>query len=97
MAEREKPGEKTYWLDDRKNVERIWYVLIGTCVLSVIFDLFYHKHVEFSFEDLIPGMYGWYGLVCCIVLVAGARILRAIVRRDESYYDAAAPNEVGDD
>lgn len=95
MAEQKKPGEKTYWLDDKKNVDKIWYGLIGICALTVISDLFYHKHVEFPIEDFIPGMYGWYGLGGCIFLVLSAKILRKIVGRDEDYYDAADDDEVG--
>ena len=92
MADQRKSGEKRYWLDDRKNVDKIWYALIGICALTVISDLFYHKHVEYAVEDLIPGMYGWYGLGGCIFLVLSAKLLRKFVGRDEDYYD-----EVEDD
>ena len=97
MSNHKKPGEKTYWLDDRKNVDKIWYTLIGICALTVICDFFYHKHVEYAVEDLIPGMYGWYGLGGCIFLVLSAKILRKIVMRDETYYDGTKVNEARDD
>ena len=97
MAEQQKSGEKTYWLDDRKNVDKIWYALIGICVFTVICDFFYHKHVEFAVEDIMPGMYGWYGLGGCLFLVLSAKILRQFVARDEDYYDAEDLNEVRDD
>lgn len=97
MAEDRKPGEKTYWLDKKKNVDKIWYALIGICALTVISDLFYHKHVAYPVEDIIPGMYGWYGLVGCVFLVLSAKILRKIVMRDEDYYDDKEPNEARDD
>lgn len=97
MAEDRKPGEKTYWLDDRKNVDKIWYALIGICALTVIADFFYHKHVEYAVEDFIPGMYGWYGLGGCVFLVLSAKILRKIVMRREDYYDHDEPGEARDD
>ena len=97
MANKTKPGEKTYWLDDKKNVDKIWYGLIGICALTVICDLFYHKHVAFAVEDIIPGMYGLYGLGGCIFLVLSAKILRQIVMRDENYYDDEDRDEVGHD
>ena len=93
MADQQKPGEKTYWLDDKKNVDKIWYGLIGICALTVICDLFYHKHVEYAVEDFIPGMYGWYGLGGCIFLVLSAKILRKIVGRGEDYYDEEEQDE----
>ena len=87
MADRKKPGEKTYWLDDKKNVDKVWYTLIGICAFSIVCDFFYHKHVEYAVEDLIPGMYGWYGFIGCVFLVLSAKLLRKIVMRDENYYD----------
>ena len=89
MADERKPGEKSYWLDDKKNVDKVWYALIGVCALTVISDFFYHKHVEYAVEDLIPGMYGWYGLGGCVFLVLSAKILRKIVMRREDYYEEA--------
>lgn len=97
MTEDRKPGEKTYWLDDKKNVDKIWYALIGICALTVIADLFYHKHVKYAVEDFIPGMYGWYALIGCVFLVLSAKILRKVVMRDEAYYDKEEANEVRDD
>lgn len=89
MAKQKTPAKKTYWLEDKKNVDKIWYALIGLCAISVIIDFFYHKHVKYTVEDLIPGMYGWFGLASCVALVMGAKILRMIVNRREDYYDEA--------
>ncbi len=89
MADQQKPEEKTYWLDQNKNVDKIWYALIGICALTIISDFFYQKHVVYAVEDMIPGMYGWYGLGGCIFLVLSAKILRKFVARDEEYYDEA--------
>ena len=93
MADHQEPtrnvGEKKYWLDDKKNVDKIWYALLGICAATVIADFFYHKHVEYAVEDFIPGMYGWYGLGGCIFLVLSAKILRKLTIRDEDYYDEA--------
>jgi len=49
--------------------------------------LFYHKHVEYSIEDIIPGMYGWYGFIGAVFLVLAAKILRKILMRSENYYN----------
>lgn len=89
MADEPTPGEKRYWLDDRRNVDKIWYALIAICAITVICDFFYHKHVEYAVEDLIPGMYGWYGFVGCVFLVLTAKLLRRILMRPENYYDGS--------
>jgi hypothetical protein len=54
-------------------------------------DFLYHKHIKFGVES-IPGMYGWFGLGACLILILGAKILQMIVSRKEDYYD-----EAGDD
>jgi uncharacterized membrane protein len=92
MVEREQPKDKSSWLDQPGNTNKIWYGIIALCVVTALSDLLYHKHVKYDVEDLVPGMYGWYGLASCAVLVLGAKILQIIVRRREDYYD-----EAGDD
>ena len=83
---------KSYWLDNKKNVDKIWYSLIGICLISVLVDFFYHKHVTHPVEDLIVGMYGWYSFIVCVFLVLSAKLLRKILMRSENYY-----NETNDD
>ena len=78
---------KNYWLDNKKNVDKIWYSLVGICVISVLADFFYHKHVSHPVEDLIVGMHGWYSFIVCVFLVLCAKLLRKILMRSEDYYD----------
>ena len=87
MAVTEPSKEKRYWLDDKKNVNKVWYSLIIICAITVICDFFYHKHVEFAVEDIIPGMYGWYGFLGCVFLVLAAKGLRKLLMRSETYYE----------
>ena len=79
-------GEKKYWLDDLRNVRKIYWGLWIVCFLLVTADLFYEKHIEFSIESF-PGFFGFYGFVSCVVLVLAAKQLRKIVGRGEDYYD----------
>ena len=88
MADQKKPPEKSHWIDDKANIDKIWYALIGLCVISVLADFLYHKHVKFNAES-IPGMYGWFGLGACVILIFLSKILQSIVRRKEDYYDGA--------
>ena len=87
MAVTEPSKEKRYWLDDKKNVNKVWYSLIIICAITVICDFFYHKHVEFAVEDIIPGMYGWYGFLGCVFLVLAAKGLRRLLMRSETFYE----------
>ena len=77
-----------YWKTaDKKNVNKVWYSLIIICAITVICDFFYHKHVEFAVEDIIPGMYGWYGFLGCVFLVLAAKGLRKLLMRSETFYE----------
>ena len=77
------PTEKKYWLDDRRNVDRVHWVLVGICVLTVVADFFYEKHVHYSFEQF----YWAIGFVSYVGLILVAKQLRKILKRDESFYD----------
>ena len=80
------PDEKTYWLDSRKNVAKVFWGVVAVCVLLFTADAFYHKHVELQAESHF-GFYGIYGFVACVALVLAAKELRKILMRDEDYYD----------
>ena len=79
-------GEKKYWLDDLRNVRKIYGGLWIVCILLVTTDLLYEKHIEFLIERVV-GFFGFYGFVACVLLVLAAKQLRKIVGRGEDYYD----------
>ena len=79
-------NEKKYWLDESRNVDKVFWGLCLLCLLLVFPDFFYHRHVEFSWEGW-TGFYGLYGFVSCFGLVLLAKQLRKIVKRPEDYYD----------
>jgi hypothetical protein len=79
--------KKNYWLDERKNVNKIIYGLYIVCGVVALIDLFpYKHHLHFSFENW-PGFFSLYGFIACVSLVLAAKQLRKVVMRDEDYYD----------
>jgi uncharacterized membrane protein len=78
--------EKKYWLDDPRNVDKIFWSLVGVCSFLTVADLFYHKHGHFFWEEWI-GFYGFYGFIACVGLVLLAKQMRKLFKRDEDYYD----------
>jgi hypothetical protein len=78
--------DRRYWLDEKRNVDKVVYALYAVCALLVVADFFYEKHVHLGFERWI-GFYGWYGFVACVLLVLAAKGLRVLLKRDEDYYD----------
>jgi hypothetical protein len=78
--------DRKYWLDDMRNVDKIYYGLWVVCAIVVLADLFYEKYTYFSWENWI-GFHGWYGFVACVGLVIAAKQMRRLLKRSEDYYD----------
>ncbi len=78
-------GEE-HWLDRPGSVALLVKLLVGLAVLTVLADLFYHKHGEYGFQEWI-GFDAVYGFVSCVVLVLVARGLRRLLLRREDYYE----------
>lgn len=50
-------------------------------------DLFLHKQTYFHAHEAWPGFYALLGFLAVVVSAASARLLGALVRRGEDYYD----------
>ena len=81
-------GQKLLFLDNKKNVERIVYGLYGLCALLFLLDFLYKKKTYVAIENF-PGFYALYGFFMCAGLVIGAKLMRRVLQRDESYYAPA--------
>lgn len=77
---------RLYWLDSKKNVDKVFYGLCVLCALSAATDMLIHRHVIFEIETVFA-FYGVYGFVACVGLVVAAKELRKLLKREEDYYD----------
>lgn len=82
----ENTGEKKYWLDDMRNVDKVFWGVVAICALLVLSDFFYHRHGDLSFDSSFA-FYAWFGFVACVGLVLAAKEMRKLLMRDESFYD----------
>jgi hypothetical protein len=74
------------WLDDSRNVTRLYR---GLCILAAALfalDWVVHRHEELEMAST-PGFYALYGFFACVLLVLAAKGLRRIVKRPEDYYE----------
>ncbi len=81
-----KPTRRKYWLDEPRNVSRVFHALVTVCALLFAADLFYTKHAETAVGAWL-GFDGIFGFTACVFLVLAAKQLRRLVKRDERYYD----------
>ena len=82
----EQNSEKQYWLDDLRNVQKIFWVLVIVCAALFLADALYEKHVVYEFENWF-GFFGLFGFFGSFALVLIARELRKFLMRKEDYYD----------
>lgn len=80
------PDEKKYWLDEPKNVTKIFYGLIAVCIAVFFADFLYEKHPHFFFEYWF-GFYAVFGFLAYAGIVLSAKQLRKLIKREEDYYD----------
>ena len=78
-------GQWFLWADNPNAVQRLITGLAGLCVLLFVADLFIHRHTEAPGEGL-PGYYAIVGFIAFTLIVLGAKQLRVLIRRDESFY-----------
>ena len=77
--------EAARWLDHRKNVDKIYWGIVGVCAVLMVIEPFYHKHAYLGFEDSF-GFYGWFGFVASMGLFLLARQIRVLLARPEDFY-----------
>ncbi len=78
--------ERTHLFDRPENVARLLKGFYAICILLVLADFVFHRHIGFDWEK-IPAFYAIYGFVACVLLVLIAKKMRNVVMRKEDYYD----------
>ena len=79
-------SEKTHFFDKPANIKWMMRIFYSICVLLVVADFIFHRHIGLQWEEL-PAFYAIYGFVACVVLVIIAKEMRKLVMRKEDYYD----------
>lgn len=73
------------WVDTSTGLNRLIIGLVVLCIFLFAMDFVWHRHVKVPGE----GFYGFHaiaGFVSFTVIVLGAKALRLLIRRDETYY-----------
>jgi hypothetical protein len=82
MADQKKEFD---WFDHPSSRKLLWWVLWIICGLTLVAELFLHRHAYFS----IDGWFGFYtalGFVGCALMILTAKGLGLLLKRKENYY-----------
>jgi hypothetical protein len=78
---------KTYWLDRKENVTKLYLGMWVVGIVLLVVDLVVHRHEDVWFAGWF-GFYAVYGFLACVALVLTAKALRRVLMRDEDYYES---------
>lgn len=74
-----------HWLDDPRNVRKLWRGFLAMLALTVAAGLFVDLHPHFDFERWF-GFSAVYGFATCLLMIVGAKVLGVVLKRPDDYY-----------
>ncbi len=81
-----------HWLARESSIRLLWRAFIVVLALTVLAEFFVEQTPHFAVEAL-PGFGAWYGFLACAAMILFAKMLGAIFKRRDDYYE----REHGDD
>lgn len=76
-----------HWLARPSTIRLLWVFFIVILAITVGLDFVIDHHPLFGLGGTF-GFGAWFGFASCIVLVAVAKALGAVLKRPDSYYDS---------
>jgi len=76
---------RAHWLDNPRNVRRLWRGFLVILALTVIAGFFVDLHPHFAIERWF-GFNAAYGFVTCLLMIVGAKALGILLKRSDRYY-----------
>jgi hypothetical protein len=74
-----------HWLVRASTIRLLWMVFIAILAVTVLLDLVVEHHPHFWPEGTF-GFGAWFGFASCVVLIAFAKGLGALLKRPDTYY-----------
>ncbi len=79
---------RSHWLDEPRNVRRLWRGYLAVLAVVVVAELAVALHPHFR-VDAIFGFHAAYGFLACAAMILVARALGWVLKRRDTYYDGA--------
>jgi hypothetical protein len=74
-----------HWLDEPRNVKRLWRGFLVVLALTVLAQVVVHLHPHFEVESVF-GFYAWFGFLACAAMIVVAKLLALLLKRSDTYY-----------
>lgn len=81
-----------HWLDDQRNVKKLWRGFLVVLALTVIAGFFVDLHPHFEIEEW-SAFNAAYGFITCLLMIVGAKALGVFLKRSDTYYAKDARDE----
>lgn len=78
------PRNGQSWVE--KNVDLLFGMLVGICVVLTVSEFLYEHHPHFAVEE-IPEFFEIFGFIAFTFIVFAGKALRRLIMREEDYYD----------
>ncbi len=85
MADSSSPRDANHWLDEPRNVKRLWRAFLVVLALTVLAELLVHLHPKFEIESEF-GFSAWFGFMACAAMIVVAKALALVLKRPDTYY-----------
>ena len=74
-----------HWLDEPRNVKRLWRGFLIVLVVVVAAQWLVPMQPHFSVESVF-GFNAWFGFGACAAMIVVAKVLALLLKRPDSYY-----------
>lgn len=81
-----KPKKEFDYFDRPENIKKLWILLYAACALTVVLELFMHKHPHFGFDGFFA-FHAILGFVSCAILILFSKVIGLVLKVKEDYYD----------
>jgi len=84
--------DRSHWLDEPRNVKRLWRGFLVVLALTVAAELVVRLHPHFAVESIF-GFHAWFGFAACAAMIVLAKALALLLKRPDSYYGDGARDD----